>query len=103
MSTRVFESLRIGNGHVSNTTSVISVLPFLGKGLISGIRWRDYDISVYSASKTVRNEDIDVDIPEGEKWLHQNKEAYVAVCEGLLESARGEVRSLGSFAQYADL
>jgi hypothetical protein len=38
-----------------------------------------------------------------EAWLHENKAAYTAVCEGLAESARGAVKSLGSFAQYADL
>lgn len=41
-------------------------------------------------------------IPKREMWLWQNKEALGAVQEGLAQSARGEIRHLGSFAQYAD-
>lgn len=41
-------------------------------------------------------------IPKRELWLWQNKEAHAAVKEGLRQSARGETKFLGSFAQYAE-
>jgi hypothetical protein len=44
-----------------------------------------------------------VSIPEHELWLWQNAEALDLVKRGLKQSAEGQGRSLGSFAQYADL
>jgi hypothetical protein len=44
-----------------------------------------------------------VSIPERELWLWQNAEALASVKRGLKQSAENQGRSLGSFAQYADL
>jgi hypothetical protein len=41
-------------------------------------------------------------IPKRELWLWENKEALAAVKEGLEQSARGEGKYIGSFAQYAN-
>ncbi len=38
---------------------------------------------------------------EREAWLYENPEAMASVLRGLDQSARGEGRSLGSFAEYA--
>jgi hypothetical protein len=43
-----------------------------------------------------------VEIPAREKWLFKNKAALRSVKQGLSQSARGETRSRGSFAKYAD-
>ena len=42
-----------------------------------------------------------VEIPAREKWLFGNKEALESVRRGIEQSAKGEVRSLGSFAEHA--
>lgn len=42
-------------------------------------------------------------IPEDQRWLWQNPEALAMVLQGLQEAKEGKGRSLGSFAQYADL
>jgi hypothetical protein len=41
-------------------------------------------------------------IPKRELWLYKNSEAMALVQKGLAESARGEAKNIGSFAQYAD-
>lgn len=41
-------------------------------------------------------------IPKRELWLWKNKDALGAVQDGLAQSARGETKPLGSFAQYAN-
>jgi hypothetical protein len=43
-----------------------------------------------------------VSIPAAEAWLFRNKRALDLVRRGLKEAAAGDVRYLGSFAQYAD-
>ncbi len=42
------------------------------------------------------------EIPLREKWLFANKEALKGVLQGLEESARGEVVSLGDFSKYLE-
>lgn len=42
------------------------------------------------------------EIPASEKWLFDNKPALAAVKKGLCQAATGRVKSLGSFAQFAN-
>ncbi len=46
--------------------------------------------------------DPQVSIPAYEAWLFNNPEALALVKQGLLESAQGRTKSLGSFAKYAE-
>lgn len=43
-----------------------------------------------------------VEIPAREKWLFDHGSALASVRAGLEQSGKGEVRSRGSFAKYAD-
>lgn len=43
-----------------------------------------------------------VEIPKEELWLFNNKEALKSVLTGIEEAKAGKVKSLGSFAEYAD-
>ena len=43
-----------------------------------------------------------VSIPARELWLYQNKKALKMVMDGIEDAKAGRVRSLGSFANYAD-
>ncbi|WP_208647393.1 hypothetical protein [Corallococcus interemptor] len=43
-----------------------------------------------------------VEIPAKEAWIFKNRKALGSVKKGLEQSARGEVKELGSFAAYAD-
>lgn len=43
-----------------------------------------------------------VEIPARESWLFENKAALQSIRRGLAQSAKGETRSRGSFAKYAD-
>ncbi len=43
------------------------------------------------------------DIPQEEQWLWQDPTAWAALERGLQQAQAGKGRSLGSFAQYADL
>ncbi len=43
------------------------------------------------------------DIPQEEQWLWQEPTAWAALERGLRQAQAGRGRSLGSFAQYADL
>ncbi len=43
-----------------------------------------------------------VEIPAQESWLFQNKKALASVRKGLTQSAKGEVRSRGSFTKFAN-
>jgi hypothetical protein len=36
-------------------------------------------------------------------WLENNDKAYSSVLQGLQQSSSGQTKSLGSFAQYAEL
>ena len=42
-------------------------------------------------------------VPERESWLWQNADALAAVHRGIEQVEAGQQRSLGSFAQFADL
>jgi hypothetical protein len=42
-------------------------------------------------------------LPEQEQWLWQNPEALAAVRLGIEQAKVGQVKDLGSFAEYADL
>lgn len=43
-----------------------------------------------------------VEIPSREKWLFENKSAFQSVKRGLSQSAKGEVKSRGSFSRFLD-
>lgn len=43
-----------------------------------------------------------VEIPAREKWLFENKAALKQVKQGLEDSAKGRIKSRGSFAKYKD-
>ncbi len=43
------------------------------------------------------------DVPEKERWLWQTPTAWASIERGLRQAQAGEVRDLGSFAQYAGL
>jgi hypothetical protein len=43
-----------------------------------------------------------IERPAREQWLYDNPEALAKVLKGLDDAAAGKVKSLGSFAQYAD-
>jgi len=40
-------------------------------------------------------------VPQDEAWLYRNREASESVRNGLDQLKRGEIRSLGSFGEYA--
>ena len=42
------------------------------------------------------------EIPASEKWLFDNKPALAAVKKGLSKAAAGRIKSLGSFARFAN-
>lgn len=46
--------------------------------------------------------DPQVMIPADEAWLFKNKKSLASVRRGLEQMSQGKVRSLGSFAKYAD-
>jgi hypothetical protein len=41
-------------------------------------------------------------VPLHEAWLYQNRAALKSVLTGIEQASRGELRDLGSFAQYAN-
>jgi hypothetical protein len=43
-----------------------------------------------------------VSIPTRELWLFQNHAAFASVARGVQQAVRGQVKSLGSFAKYAE-
>jgi hypothetical protein len=58
-------------------------------------------------SVTVMFKSIQVSIPafnngNRAQWLFTNADAYHDVCEGIEQAKRGEVKSIGSFAEFAD-
>jgi hypothetical protein len=62
---------------------------------------KSYSVQVNDAGQILL--DPVVAIPERELWLWQSPEALTSVQRGLQQSAAGEVKDLGSFAQYADM
>jgi hypothetical protein len=43
-----------------------------------------------------------VEVPARERWVYESPHALASVKRGLAQSAAGKVKSLGSFAKYAD-
>ncbi len=41
-------------------------------------------------------------IPDNEKWIYENPEIFEDLKQGMEQSQKGEVKSLGSFAEYLD-
>ena len=70
------------------------------------VHWSDGDQSYFPAGSdpleyVLRLREI-LAMPERERWLHLSPEASLSVRGGLGQSARGEARSLGSFARHAE-
>lgn len=70
------------------------------------VRWSEGDESDFPAGSdpleyVLRLREI-LAMPERERWPHLNPEVALSVKNGLGQSARGETRSLGSFARYAE-
>ena len=42
------------------------------------------------------------DIPENERWIYENPEIFESIKTGIEQSLKGDVKSLGTFSQYAD-
>ncbi len=42
-------------------------------------------------------------VPDREQWLRQNSTALASLQRGIVQAKAGEIQSLGSFAQYAEL
>jgi len=42
------------------------------------------------------------DIPENEQWIYENPEIFESIKTGIEQSLKGDVKSLGTFSQYAD-
>lgn len=61
---------------------------------------KSYRVSVNEAGQILL--DPVVSIPERELWLWQNHDTTASVQRGIQQSASGETKELGSFAQYAD-
>jgi hypothetical protein len=58
-----------------------------------------YKVFVDEASHRIVLEPF-VEIPAREAWLFENREALSSVRRGLEQSAAGQTRSLGSFAEF---
>lgn len=59
-----------------------------------------FDVEVIDNGKIVLTPFVE--IPKGELWLFNNKEALKSVLTGIEDAKAGKVKSLGSFAEYAD-
>ena len=58
-----------------------------------------YKVFVDQTSRCIVLEPF-VEIPAREAWLFENKDALAQVKRGLAQSAAGQARSLGSFAEF---
>jgi hypothetical protein len=43
-----------------------------------------------------------IEMPMNESWLHNNKDAFESVKQGIAESATGDTASLGNFQKFLD-
>lgn len=42
------------------------------------------------------------EVPLKEKWIFEDKSVYRKIRKGLIESSKGEIKSLGDFKQFSD-
>lgn len=90
---QIATGLRLDNKHRICLTKALKKLENVASG--------DVFFNVFINKENQIVLDPQVAVPAKEAWLFQNKEALESVKQGLEESAKGETRALGSFAEYA--
>ena len=91
-------------GHVSldNRKRIVLTKALEAIGRILGEESKDLQFTVACNEAGQILLTPEVTVPAHEAWLYKNKEAHQSIIRGIEQAKRGKVRSLGSFAKYAD-